>query len=77
MAAQVFAQPAGQPHRDFQRFAGAEQFADHIRSLVTSPETANRIGKAARRLAADKYDWRVCLGGLERFYCALLGNKAA
>lgn len=55
----------------------AEQFTDHIRSLVTSPETANRIGKAARRLAADKYDWRVCLGGLERFYCALLGNKAA
>jgi polysaccharide biosynthesis protein PslH len=55
----------------------AEQFANHIHSLVTSAETANRLGKAARRLVVEKYDWRVCLGGLERLYGALLGNQAA
>jgi sugar transferase (PEP-CTERM/EpsH1 system associated) len=55
----------------------AEQFANHIQSLVKSSETANRLGKAARRLVVEKYDWRVCLGGLERLYDALFGNEAA
>jgi len=55
----------------------AEQFANHIHLLVTSAETANQLGKAARQLALEKYDWRVCLGGLERLYGALLGNEAA
>jgi glycosyltransferase involved in cell wall biosynthesis len=44
---------------------------------VKSSETANQLGKAARRLVVEKYDWRVCLGGLERLYDALFGNEAA
>jgi sugar transferase (PEP-CTERM/EpsH1 system associated) len=55
----------------------AQQFVNHIRSLLGSPERAEAIGKAGRRLVTGKYDWRVCLGGLERLYGRLLGDKAA
>jgi len=55
----------------------AQQFVDQIQSLLRSPDTAEAIGKAGRRLVIRKYDWRVCLGGLERLYGRLLGDKAA
>ena len=55
----------------------AQRFVDHIRSVLGSPEKAEAIGKAGRRLVMGKYDWRVCLGGLERLYGRLLGDKAA
>jgi glycosyltransferase involved in cell wall biosynthesis len=55
----------------------AQQFVDDIQLLLSSPETAQAIGKAGRRLVIEKYDWRVCLGGLERLYGRLLGDKAA
>jgi glycosyltransferase involved in cell wall biosynthesis len=55
----------------------AQQFVDQIQSLLGSPERAEAIGKAGRRLVMEKYDWRVCLGGLERLYGRLLGDKAA
>ena len=55
----------------------AEQFVAHIHSLAKSPETSNRLGKAGRRLVMEKYEWRVCLTGLERLYGSLLGSAAA
>jgi polysaccharide biosynthesis protein PslH len=54
-----------------------QQFVNQIRSLLESPEKAEAIGNAGRRLVTGKYDWRVCLGGLERFYGKLLGDQAA
>ena len=55
----------------------AQQFVNQIRSLLESPQKAEAIGNAGRRLVIGKYDWRVCLGGLERLYGRLLGDKAA
>lgn len=54
-----------------------QQFVDQVELLVKSPETSNRIGSAGRRLVMQKYDWRVCLGGLERLYGTLLRSEAA
>lgn len=55
----------------------AEQFVDRVQRLVQSPETSKRLGSAGRRLVIEKYDWRVCLTGLERLYDTLLGSEAA
>jgi len=55
----------------------AERFVEHIDLLAKSPATANRIGKAGRRLVMEKYDWRVCLSGLERLYGSVSGSAAA
>jgi sugar transferase (PEP-CTERM/EpsH1 system associated) len=50
------------------------QFVRQIRWLISEPQAADRLGKAGRRLVEDKYDWRMCLYGLERLYDKLLGN---
>jgi polysaccharide biosynthesis protein PslH len=55
----------------------AEQFVNHVQLLVKSPETSNHLGRAGRSLVMEKYDWRVCLSGLERLYGNLLGSAAA
>jgi glycosyltransferase involved in cell wall biosynthesis len=44
---------------------------------VKSPEASKNLGKAGRRLVVEKYDWRVCLSGLEQLYGVLLGSAAA
>jgi polysaccharide biosynthesis protein PslH len=55
----------------------AEQFVNHVQLLVKSPETSNHLGRAGRSLVVEKYDWRVCLSGLERLYRTLFGSAAA
>ena len=55
----------------------AEQFVDQVQLLVRSPETSKRLGSEGRRLVIEKYDWSVCLSGLERLYDTLLGSEAA
>jgi glycosyltransferase involved in cell wall biosynthesis len=55
----------------------AEQFVNHVDFLVKSPEASKNLGKAGRRLVVEKYDWRVCLSGLEQLYGVLLGSAAA
>jgi len=55
----------------------ADQFVNHIDLLLKSPEVSNHLGRAGRRLVMEKYDWRVCLNGLERLYGSLLGSAAA
>jgi sugar transferase (PEP-CTERM/EpsH1 system associated) len=54
-----------------------QQFVEHVQLLVRSPETSNHLGRAGRRLVAERYDWRVCLNGLEHLYGTLLGSAAA
>jgi sugar transferase (PEP-CTERM/EpsH1 system associated) len=55
----------------------AAQFVSHVERLVKSSEEARNLGKAGRRLVTEKYDWRVCLDGLDRLYGTLVGSKAA
>ncbi|MGB7948933.1 MAG: glycosyltransferase [Candidatus Binatia bacterium] len=55
----------------------AERFVEHIDSLAKTPDASNRIGKAGRRLVMEKYDWRVCLSGLERLYDSISAGAAA
>jgi glycosyltransferase involved in cell wall biosynthesis len=55
----------------------AQQFVNHIKLLLRSPERSELVGKAGRRLVMEKYDWRVCLGGLDRLYDTLFGSEAA
>jgi sugar transferase (PEP-CTERM/EpsH1 system associated) len=50
------------------------QFVRQIRWLIAEPQAADRLGKAGRRLVEDKYDWRMCLYGLERLYDRVLGS---
>jgi glycosyltransferase involved in cell wall biosynthesis len=54
-----------------------ERFVEHIQSLAKSPDASNRIAKAGRRLVMEKYDWRVCLSGLERLYGIVSASAAA
>ena len=54
----------------------AEQFVIHIERLVKSLEESKNLGTAGRRLVVEKYDWRVCLSGLDRLYSTLLENQA-
>ena len=55
----------------------AKQFVSQLEFLLKASDTAENLAKAGRRLVVDKYDWRVCLGGLERLYNTLLGRAAA
>jgi len=55
----------------------AEQFVRHVLALVAAPETAERLGQAGRRLVTEKYNWRMCLEGLEALYNTLCGSATA
>jgi polysaccharide biosynthesis protein PslH len=54
-----------------------EQFVNHVRLLLDSPEISIRLGRASRRLVMEKYDWPVCLDGIDRLYGRLVENEAA
>jgi glycosyltransferase involved in cell wall biosynthesis len=51
------------------------QFVQHILALLQAPAMADRLAKAGSQLVKDKYDWRVCLSGLEQLYDTLVGSK--
>jgi sugar transferase (PEP-CTERM/EpsH1 system associated) len=53
-----------------------EQFIHHILLLISSPELADRLGQAGRRLVVEKYDWSLCLRQLESLYDTLLRNQS-
>jgi sugar transferase (PEP-CTERM/EpsH1 system associated) len=55
----------------------APQFINQLQLLLKSPERADLIGRKGRRLVMQKYDWSVCLAGLDRLYDTLLGSEAA
>jgi sugar transferase (PEP-CTERM/EpsH1 system associated) len=54
-----------------------QEFVNHVESLLKSPEKSKNLGTAGRRLVVEKYDWRVCLSGLDRLYGTLLEGAAA
>jgi glycosyltransferase involved in cell wall biosynthesis len=55
----------------------AEQFVSQVERLMKSSEESRNLGMAGRRLVTKKYDWRICLDGLDRLYGTLVGNGAA
>ena len=65
------------PGKDILIAEDAKEFIDHVDRLLISPELGRNLGTAGRRLVMEKYDWRICLDGLERLYGNLLGSAAA
>jgi glycosyltransferase involved in cell wall biosynthesis len=53
----------------------AAEFLEKIMLLVSSPETVTRVGRAARKLAVENYDWQLCLRGLENLYQRLIDRR--
>jgi glycosyltransferase involved in cell wall biosynthesis len=45
-----------------------EEIADHLLSVLTSPELGHRLGCAGRRLVEERYDWQYCLSKLDVLY---------
>lgn len=62
---------AVQHERDILIADDAPSFADSVVRLLRDPETARRIGIAARANVAERYDSRALTRGLLRFYEAL------
>jgi glycosyltransferase involved in cell wall biosynthesis len=54
-----------------------EQFVQHVCTLLHSQAMADCLAKAGSQLVKEKYDWRVCLSGIEQLYDALVGSKVA
>jgi sugar transferase (PEP-CTERM/EpsH1 system associated) len=54
-----------------------DDFARAIERVITSPETARRLGAAGRRLAVARYDWQHCLQPLDTLYARLLEREPA
>ncbi|MCL4459984.1 MAG: glycosyltransferase [Chloroflexi bacterium] len=50
----------------------AAEFAEKVLALLRDPERGRGLGRKARQLVEIKYDWRVLVPRLERFYCSLL-----
>jgi sugar transferase (PEP-CTERM/EpsH1 system associated) len=44
------------------------QFAAAVLGLLRDPERRERLGRAARRFAGSRYDWRIIVPRLERIY---------
>lgn len=44
------------------------EFAAAVLALLRSPERRDRLGRAARRFAGSRYDWRMVVPRLERLY---------
>jgi sugar transferase (PEP-CTERM/EpsH1 system associated) len=44
------------------------EFATAVLTLLHDPERRERLGRAARRFAGSRYDWRTIVPGLERAY---------
>jgi glycosyltransferase involved in cell wall biosynthesis len=54
-----------------------EQFVQHVLALLHSPAMADRLARAGGQLVKEKYDWRVCLSGIEQLYDSLAGSQVA
>jgi glycosyltransferase involved in cell wall biosynthesis len=47
------------------------EFAAEVERLLADPELAQRLGRAARALALERYSWRAVVRTLESFYLRL------
>lgn len=55
----------------------ADEFAKSIAELVQSPEEQRRLGKAARKLALEQYEYTAIGKSLSDYYLELTGNKGS
>ena len=46
----------------------ARELADHLCALLTDAALGERLGRAGRHLVEARYDWPMCLKGLDTFY---------
>jgi sugar transferase (PEP-CTERM/EpsH1 system associated) len=53
----------------------AEEFAEHLGSLLEDPGLAANLGREGARLARNVYDWRLCFRSLDDLYGAVLGPR--
>jgi glycosyltransferase involved in cell wall biosynthesis len=56
----------------------AQDFADKIIFLLENPRISTELGRSARKVAVEEYDWRILAGKLEGFYFRVLdslGNR--
>lgn len=53
-----------------------QAFADEVGRILVDAELAAGLGRAARRLAEDRYSWRAAASELEAFYTMLLARSA-
>lgn len=51
----------------------AEEFIEHLASVLENPSLAAHLGREGARLARDAYDWRLCFRNLDDLYGAVLG----
>jgi glycosyltransferase involved in cell wall biosynthesis len=51
-------------------------FANHVENVLADAALADRLGKAARKLAVDRYSWAALTANLERFYDELARTPA-
>jgi polysaccharide biosynthesis protein PslH len=52
-----------------------EQWVTQVSVLRSSSGLANYLAQAARQVVDSVYDWRSCLGGLDRLYSAVLNRE--
>jgi sugar transferase (PEP-CTERM/EpsH1 system associated) len=52
-------------------------FAHAVEDVISSPDTAHRLGEAGRRLAVARYDWQRCLQPLDALYQRLIESETA
>jgi len=53
------------PGRDFAVASDAQRFAEHIHLLISQPERARAMGRAARKRVRERYSWDSHLKGLD------------
>jgi sugar transferase (PEP-CTERM/EpsH1 system associated) len=46
----------------------ARELADHLCALLTDSALGERLGRAGRHLVESRYDWPICLEGLDTLY---------
>lgn len=61
------------PSRDLIIADRADDFADHVVSLLDQPEVRHKLGTAGRRLVEDRYNWDTIVANLETLYGRCLG----
>lgn len=53
--------------------ADVAALSDHLRTVLTDDQLAERLGRAGRRRVLDRFDIRACTSGLERIYDEVAG----
>lgn len=75
------ATPVGEVKRVFEELGGGilarlenDQFVLEVESLLAHPDRMDQIGRAARRLAVERFDWRILATQLQGLYTDVMGH---